>query len=272
MMTKNSSDYQGGRESILILGPGGGGKTAGFGTIPGRKFCYIFDQHALTTLRYFHVDYEEFIAEHLDLDAVTLRADTRDKFSKKPEPTTYVEFEKHFESAIEKGFFNDYDVVGFDSLTTLQDIVMDRIMHLNNRFGKWPEMADYTATVNTLIKIVRTLTSLGKIVYVTGHIEYKQEEQSGKMQNVIALIGRLRYRLPLAFSDIWLAYADQDKDGKTHFNVRTQPDRYSPFLRCSLRNVEAVEDVTIRDWKRPEGEGIGRLLKRFGHLKAEKDK
>ncbi len=258
---QNATTYKPGREQIFALGSGGCGKTTGFASLPGKKFLYAFDPHALNSLRGQDIDYEEFVAEHMDLDAVTLKKDTRDRFSKAPEPKTYVAFEEHIEEAIKEGFFDQYDAVGFDSLSSLQDIVMDRIMHLNGRFGKWPEQADYTATINTVVKIVRTLVAQKKLVYITGHIEYKQEEASGKMMNTLALIGRLRNRLPLMFSEIWHFYADSDKDGKPHFYIRTTPDRYSPWVRTSIRGLKPIEDVTLTNWRNPTGEGVGRILK-----------
>lgn len=260
----SAKDFKAGAEQIFALGSGGSGKTTAFVSIPGRKFAYIFDPHALNSLMGFDVAYEEFVPEHMDLDAVTLKSGVRDRFSKPPEPKTYVEFERHIEEAIREGFFDNYDAICLDSISSLQDIVMDRIMYLNGRFGKWPEQADYTATINTITKIVRTIVGLKKRVYVTGHIEYKQEEATGKMMNTLALIGRLRNRLPMSFSEIWHFYADTDKGGKTHWYIRTKPDRYSPWVRTSIKGLEMIEDITITDWKTPEKQGLGRILKDAG--------
>lgn len=246
--------------SYLVVGGTGGGKTSLLTTIPGRKFAYLFDPNAVRTIRGQPIDYIEFLPEHIDLDAVTLKRETRDRYTRAPEPMTYVRFEEDIEERIADGTFSDYDAIAIDSITTLTDVVMDRIMYLNGRFGKWPEQADYTATVNTILKIFRTVLSLGKVIYVTGHVEFKQEEASGKMLNTLAMVGRLRQRLPLAFAEIWLAFADNDKDGKTHWFVQTQPDRYNPWLRSTMRELDRIEDVTIDDWGHPEKFGIGALI------------
>ncbi len=249
-------------ETLLVVGTTGSGKTAGFCSMPGKKFTYIFDPNTLATLRGQDVDYEIFLPEHLDLDAVSLKANVRDKVSKSPEPTTYNLFEQDIENKMRVDTFDSYDVIGIDSITTLTDIVMDRVQYLNGRFGKQPEMTDYVATTNTMIKIFRTILGFGKSVYVTGHVDFKQEESTSKMVNVMAFLGRLRQRLPLLFSEVWLTYGEPDKDGKMHYYVRTQQDRYNPFLRCTLRYIDPVEDVTI-DWdKNPEGQGIGGLISR----------
>ena len=82
------------------------------------------------------------------------------------------------------------------------------------------------------------------------------------MLNVMDFIGRLKRRLPLLFSEVWFSYGEPDKQEKMHYYVRTQQDRYNPYLRCSSRFIDPVEDVTV-DWDKPlEGQGIGGLLER----------
>ena len=257
--------------TICNVGGTGSGKTLGLLTLPGKKFDYIFDPNALKTLRGHDIDYETFIPEHLDLDAVTLALDNRDKISKPPEPKTYIEFEKHLESHLKDGFFDPYTVIGLDSITTFTSVVLDRIQHLNGRFGEHPTVADNVATVNTIIRVFRTLLGFNKIVYVTGHTDFKQEqtktiaggaEGSGKMLNIMYFLGGLRKRIPILFSEVWLSYGDPDSKDKMHYYVRTQQDRYNPYLRCSSRFIKPVEDVTV-DWDNPlEGQGIGGLLER----------
>ncbi|MCH7605120.1 AAA family ATPase [Patescibacteria group bacterium] len=258
----NAKEIEATRTTILNVGSTGSGKTAGFLTLPGKKFLYIFDPNTLATLMGHDVEYELFSPEHLDLDAVTLKANVRDRISTAPSPSAYIEFEKHIEKNMDTDFFDNFDVIGLDSITTFQDTIMDRITHLNGRFGKQPEMTDYVATTNTVIKVFRTLLSFNKLVYVTGHIDFRQEEATSKMMNVMDFIGRLRRRIPILFSEVWYSYGEPDKQDKMHYFVRTQQDRYNPYLRCTNRFIDPTEDVTI-DWtKPPEGQGIGGLLER----------
>lgn len=262
-----ATDYKSEGNSLLGVGYGGGGKTQGIVTIPGRKFVYVFDPNALETLKGFNnVDYVSFIPEQIDLDAVTLKGNVRDSYSKAPEPRTYVEFEQDFEERLASGFFEDYDCIAIDSATSLQDICYDRIMFLNGRFGKWPEIADHTGVVNTVTKIMRTASAIrhsdgGKLLlYLTAHIDLDKDETSGRILHRMAVVGALRRRLPLLFANIWLCYSEPNKDGRPRWLVRTSPDRYTPFLRSAVRGLEPVEDVTIDDWRKPEGEGIGGIL------------
>ena len=268
----NAQDAPTGISTICNVGGTGSGKTNQLLTLPGKKFDYIFDPNALMTLRGHDVEYETFIPEHLDLDAVTLASAKRDKLSKPPIPKSYTEFETHLESHLTDSFFDQFDVIGLDSITTFTAVVLDRILHLNGRFGEHPTVADNVAAVNTIIRVFRTLLGFKKIIYVTGHIDYKQEtykatdvgsaEGSGKMLNVMYFLGGLRKRIPILFSDVWLSYGEPDREDKMHYFVRTQQDRQNPYLRCSSRFINPVEDVTV-DWNEPlEGQGIGGLLTR----------
>jgi len=260
----NANDYTLQSEKILAVGGVGGGKSAGFLTIPGKKFMYIFDPNTLSTIKGHNVDYEIFTPDVLNLKAVTLKKGVADTTrGQPPEPRTYVEFEEDFEQRLNNGFFDDYNAIGFDSMTTFSDIVMDRIMYLNNRFGKWPEQADWTASMNTIKNVIRTWTSIeGCISYVTAHNEFKQEDVSGKMMNTLVLIGRLRNSLPLLFSEIWRFYADTDKDGNPRYYIQTTQDRYNPYIRNTMRGLSPVEDVTIENWMKPEDYGISALIQK----------
>lgn len=268
---QNATSYKGGTISQLCVGDTGGGKTAGLLTLKGRKFCYTFDHNSVQTLRGHDIDFIEFVPELIDLDVVTLKGGQRDQYSRAQEqgaePRTYIEFEQDFEERLRSGFFNDYDVIGCDSATTLQDIVMDRAMYLNGRFGKWPEKADWTASMNAIMKILRTMTSVRKpdqsklMLYLTAHLDLQRDDTTGKIFNQMNFIGKLKARVPLLFTNIWFCFAEANKEGKTQWYVRTQPDRYTPFLRtASVRGLDAVENVTIDDWNDPVGEGIGGLL------------
>ena len=258
----NAKDADGLIKTVLNVGGTGSGKTNGFLTLPGKKFIYIFDPNALMTLQGHDVTYELFLPEQLDLDAVTLAYENRDKLSTPPEPKTYVEFEKHLESHLDDGYFDQFDAIGVDSITTLTAVVLDRIQHLNSRFGQHPTIADNVATVNTMVRVFRTLLAFKKTIYVTGHIDYIKDGDSGKMMNVMYFLGGLRKRLPILFSEVWLSYGDADSKDEMHYYVRTKQDRYNPYLRCSSRFIDTIEDVTV-DWDKPlEGQGIGGLLER----------
>lgn len=253
-------------ESILAIGAIGVGKTSQFLTLPGKKFIYLFDPNALTSLKGYDVDYEEFRIDAMDLDLSikSLKKGVEDRSSrrKKAEPKTYVAWEKDFEEKLESGFFEQYDWVGIDSFTTFSDCVMDRIQYLNGRLGKHPEQTDYTALMTTTRNVFRALHGIGKGIYATAHVELKQNELSGRIFNQIMMTGRLRVQIPLLFTQVLYMVPDKGKPTEKgmSFNMQTAPDRENPTIRCTFEGVQFIENVTI-DWKKdPIGQGIARFL------------
>lgn len=249
---------------ILCVGPGGQGKTALATTIPGKKFAYIFDQTALPTIDGTDIDYKVFLSDDIPTSALPLAAKPvhAPNREKRFEPTTYIDFEGDIQARLAANFFDDYDCLIIDSFTMLADLIMDYILFLNGRPGQWPNVADWTASINTLSNIFRKLTGLGIPIYCTAHTDYEKDESSGRMVNQLQMSARLRSRIPMMFSDIWLAQASLDAGGKSVFSVQTASDRINPFLRNSFRGkIESIVDVTIRNWDQPENSGIGKILK-----------
>jgi len=154
-------------ETIMLIGTPGAGKTSQIATLPGRKFLYVFDPNCLQTLRgrAHNLDFKAFMPDIRDVSiaAQTLAKDHKKDSSavKKRESTTYVEWEKDFESRCENGFFKDYDWIILDSFTTFSEIVMDRVQELANRAGKHPEQADWTAQMNIIKSISVSSRGLG---------------------------------------------------------------------------------------------------------------
>jgi hypothetical protein len=245
---------------FLILGDTGSGKTTQFLTLPGKKFCYLFDSNALLSLRGHDVEYEEFLPDQLNLNVHSLSKDKGGDKVTAHKSDLYMQWQKDFEDKMASGFFDSYDVIGMDSFTTLLDLIMDRILTINGRPGQWPQQDDYGPQMMTFTNICRTLTSLGKTIYATGHLELKQDELSKKIYRSPMMTGRLKAKIPLLFSDIFIADTETDGKGGTSYRLQTVKDRITTAVRTSIRGLEAFEDVTL-DWERPlDNQGLGRLL------------
>lgn len=262
--------------NIMLLGYSGSGKTSQILTLPGKTFCYLFDPSALHTLAGHDIDYEMFVPTRLNISAQSLKKGRSDIPVKKVDAhEVYTRFAADFTDKVESGFFNDYDTVVLDSFTTFSDAVMDRVMHLNGRLGQQPGQDDWAAQMQTIKSVFRELSSLTCSVVGIGHVEFKQEEESGKMMNVIILTGQLRTRIPLLFSDILYCDVDINPKGDNDYLIQTMKDRYNPQVRCTLRTREGKKlarhipaAIPDEDWADPRGKhGLGRLI--LEHSQAE---
>lgn len=246
---------------FLLLGDTGSGKTTQLLTLPGRKFAYLFDPNAILSLQGHDVEYEEFLPDRLNLSVKSLKKDVGDKTTNFKNDL-YVNWEKDFNDRVEKGFFNNFDVIAFDSCTTFLDLVMDRVLTINGRAGQWPQQDDYGPQMLAFTNVCRTLMSLNKVIFMTGHLEVKKDELVQRIFRQPMLTGRLKTKIPLLFSDILITEVENDGRGNIKHRLQTAPDRMTTSVRCTMKGVQPFEDVTI-DWNKPiEGQGLGGLMMR----------
>jgi hypothetical protein len=246
---------------ILVLGDTGSGKSTQLLTLPGKKFVYCFDANAKLAFRGYDVDFEEFMPDRLNLSVKSMAKDKGDKTTNH-QNTTYLEWEKDFDTKYKDGFFDQYDVVAIDSGTTLLSLIMDRVLTINGRGGSWPQQDDWGPQMNVFTNIIRTFTSMGKTFYMTGHLELKQDKVSGRIFRQPIMTGQLRSRIPLLFSDIFFAEVrNDDGKGKMVHTFQTVPDKLTTTIRTSIKGLDPFEDVSL-DFSKPlEEQGLGLLLK-----------
>ena len=252
-------------KQVMVVGNIGTGKTTQFPTLKGRKFLYVFDSNCLPSIKAAGIDYKAFIPDYMDLDlsARTLKDPSKQKAIdassvKGLNPQTYIEWERDFEARNQDKFFDGYDWVGLDSFTTFSDCVLDRIMFLNGRLGKHPEMADQTALMTVTKNVYRVLSGMNGF-FSTAHTETYRDDLTGKVYGRIMMTGRNRIRIPLLLANIFATFVDVSKDG-VQYKAKTVPDRDDPVVRTAIQGLAPVVDITI-DFSKPlEGQGIGRIL------------
>jgi len=248
------------KHKILALGDTGSGKTAQILTLPGRTFAYLFDPNAILTLRGADVEYEEYLPDQLSLSVKSLKKDVGDKHNTY-HSDLYARWEKDFYSKMESGFFDDFDNIVMDSATTFLDLIMDRVLTINGRSGQWPQQDDYGPQMLVFTNVCRNLAALDKVLYMTGHLETKQDDLTKKIFRGPMMTGRLKTKIPLLFSDIFVFEVENDGKGSIIHKIMTAPDRTTTSVRCSFRGLMPYENVTL-DFKQPLGDqGIGKLMR-----------
>lgn len=247
------------QHKILLLGDTGNGKTTQFLTLPGKKYMYIFDPNALLSLRGYDVDYDEFLPTPIPAAVQSLKKDVAGD-RRAAVSSTYKEFEVQFNERLQTGFFDQYDWIGFDSATTLLDLMMDRVLTINGRLGQWPHEDDWGPQMIAFTNLCRSITGLGKGLFMTGHMQDKKNRKTGNTKRQPMMTGQLVQKIPLLFSDIFGCDVEVDEKGKAAYLLRTVPDGEFTVVRTSIKGLNPVENVTI-DWTQPpEGQGLGGIL------------
>ena len=84
-----------------------------------------------------------------------------------------------------------------------------------------------------------------------------QDDLTKKIVNELVLTGQLKTRIPMLFSDILKFQCEDEK-----FSMLTQADRYNVNVRRLLPDLDAIEEVTIKDLSQPQDYGLGKLMSR----------
>lgn len=265
---------------FLIYGQAGSGKTTAFRTIPGRKFLYMLDPAGLNSVMPSdNIFYMDFQVSAIPMNVNTLKG-SKDAASPSYESMdTYVQWENDFQNRLDKNWFADpdveidgvkggFDAIGFDSLTTLAGLVMDRILQINMRAGKQPEIGDYGILANTISRIIRNAAATNCIVFLSAHEQVTQHKLSKRVSTEIMVPGQLKGFLPILFSDIYHAEATIDeKSGDPKYSLGTTPTDDFGLARCAeaLRDVgmPLFLDATIKNKKDPESYGLGPYIKKL---------
>ncbi len=264
MKMPNAKDITDVPTKFLVAGYSGSGKTTLFLTHPAeKKFMYLFDPAAINSIKGFDVEYEQFLPDEIPLHVMPIAERHQETGKTIYEPMTFVNWERDFEERLADGFFKEGMLVGFDSTTLFADIVMDRIQYKRSKLGHWPDEGAWTGQINTLLNIFRRITAVqGITLYTTVAITQSKDRKTGQYYELMAVSPYIRSRIPLLFSEVWLCRCEHDSEG-AYYSVQTKPDKDFNFMKTSFRGIgdnDGYENVTIKDWSRPEESGIGRLL------------
>lgn len=260
----NTKNYKGDLKRFLVYGATGSGKSAAFLTHPGKKLAYVFDPSGMETYRGYDVDVLAFQPSMLGMQKAKLGKGSKMTEVIRMDPAQYVNFEKDFEGKVQSGFFEDYDIVAFESITVLIDMMMCNILDAQGRGSSAPEIQDYYYRSDFIKNLVRAAVSLPCSVYFSAHVETMQDETSKKIITDLALSNAIRTSIPLLFSEVIYLYVDTDTQGYSKYYAQFKPSRNANTARCSLRDVKQHENVTI-DWsKSPANQGLFKLYKEGG--------
>lgn len=259
----NAKDYQGEFRNYLVYGMTGSGKSSAFLSYPGPKFAYVFDPSGLETFAGHDVEYELFVP-----DIVTTKQGTLGKGSSsakiiRPDPLTYEKFEADFEQRVGDGYFlKRGGIIGFESATTLLELLVWYILDKQGRGNSVPEIQDYWFRADGFAKLMRVALAQRCEVFCSAHIETAQDETTKVIETGLAFPQALKNRIPLLFSEIIPLKAEvNEKDGTVNYFAHFAPTKRIQQVRTSLKGMKPLVDITM-DWKKPlEGQGFFGLYK-----------
>lgn len=195
--------------NFLIYGKSGTGKTT-FGCCFPRPFVFDFDGGML---------------------------------SQKGKDVEYIKFKSYQEFEIKLREFEqkcEFDTVILDSVTTMQEYMMDKILAANRK--KIPTLHEWNILITELKDLFMRLTNMANNVVVIAHEQMLQDELLGSLLILPLIVGKkMPAQLPLWFDEVYRFQTVRDAKGLPVYQFMTMSD-IQYMAKSRLNCLEPVED------------------------------
>jgi hypothetical protein len=203
--------------NALVYGPTGSGKTSLIATARRPVYAYMLDPKGEVTVRD-------------EIDEGWLVADTRFQADDIREPHSYKDWEKDYREKKNSGFFDLFATVAIDSITTWGVMAMNRVLkdmgrtpgkmveyekHKIESYGL-PFQQDYGPQMSIIEHMVRDILTLPCDVIFTAHPDEVKNDEGRTLSIAPMVTGRLKARLPLLFTEIYVTMSQTSAGGITY--------------------------------------------------------
>jgi hypothetical protein len=229
-----TSDIKPTQLKCLTYGKSGTGKTYALDTLPKPLFIYSFDPGGLVSLRgCTEIDYEE-LEDFKSLD-------------------------KHLEKTFNP---SQYKSLAVDSLTTLAELIMNHVMGLSgkssSKIATIPTQNHWMTQMVLIQQVLDHFLNLPLHVVITAHEELMKDELSGRIMGVPLITGKLKFRLPLYFSELYHSRIKRQGDKHEYvfmtrddalYGAKSRMAARAPIEQFELQNYTAIWNKTKGDTK-----------------------
>lgn len=136
-------------------------------------------------------------------------------------PRAFALWDVEFEKLLNGSFFNSLGTYVLDSSTTWSSAAMYAVLKKAGRPAGVPQQNDYLPQMTMLENAIKLLCSLPCDVILTAHQKADKDEVTGKISAAPLLTGKLTYRIPLLFNEIYHTTAKETSKGTT-YSIQTQ--------------------------------------------------
>jgi hypothetical protein len=146
------------------------------------------------------------------IQAGWIYADTRYEIEDPRKPTAWKLFDSEIHRRYREGYFEHISTYATD-LTSMSAAAMNQVLAEANRHGGVPQQNDWLPQMNKLENAIRFLMSMPCDIVILAHVNTVKDEIIGKLHYSPMITGKLMVRIPLMFSEIWVALTKESADG-----------------------------------------------------------
>jgi len=233
--------------NALIYGAMGTGKTNIARTCRKPVLIHSFDPGGTKTVRD-------------EVEKGTVYVDNRFENEDAMNPSAFNNWDKEYHRLKQGGMFDKIGTFIIDSATTWSGAAMNVTLKKAGRQGGTPQQNDYLPTMVLLENAIKDITSLPCDVILICHEDTDKDEASGKMFVGPLFIGKLKYRIPILFDEIYYACTKETSSGVNYFFLTRATGLYK--ARTRLGKGGLFETYETQD--------IKALLKKAGYNTEDK--
>lgn len=203
--------------NALIYGEVGTGKTQILSTARPPILIHSFDPGGTKTIR------------HLIRSAAnptgSIVVDDRFENEDSRTPTAYELWKKEASRLEREGIFSVIGTYVIDSATMWGEAIMNQTMKEQKNTTTVPSQREYQLQMTAIKQAVKDLCGLPCDFILTGHVDIKKDEITGRIKSGPMLTGKLQESLPALFDEVWVTSA-QGSGEKITYSVLTCNDGY----------------------------------------------
>lgn len=186
--------------------------------------------------------------------------DTRFETEDPMKPTSFKLWDEEYHRLKQGGMFDKIGTYVIDSATTWSSAAMNVILQKAGRPGSTPQQNDYLPTMVLLENAIKDITTLPCDVILICHEDTDKDEASGRLFVGPLFIGKLKYRIPILFDEIYYACTKETSSGVNYQLLTRATGLYKARTRLGKGGI----------FETYEQQDIKALLKKAGYDTSDK--
>jgi len=221
--------------NALIMGNVGTGKTRLASTCRFPVLLHSFDPGGSTTKAL-----QPFIQKG------DIIVDSRFEIDDGKKPKAFKLWESEIAVLKQMGMFDEIGTFYVDGLTSIGSAIMNYILANASRANSVPQQQDYLLQQITLTNLIKDLVNLPCDVIMTGHIGTDKDEVTGKMVSSLFVSGKLTIKIPMLFSELYIAVTKATSKGVDYKLLTTADGLYQARTRIGEGVFDTFEEPNIK--------------------------
>jgi len=233
--------------NAIIYGGMGSGKTNLLRTARMPVLVHSFDPGGTKTIR------DEIEKGKILVDN---RYETEDPMF----PSAFAAWDAEYHRLKRGEVFKQIGTYAIDSATTWAAAAMNAVLKKAGRCGSQPFQQDYLPAMTMIENAIRDMTTLPCDCILICHEDTDKDEASGRMFVGPLFVGKLKYRVPILFDEVYYATTKETSNGVQYSLLTRSTGLYK--ARTRLGRGGLFETYEVQD--------IKALLKKAGYATEDK--